>query len=110
MYDEFQFDANYDQLPDNLPRDGWQTKDWDCALSIFRVLKDGRVLRAGSKLTNDADAFYFSDRLTGYYCLYTDKNEITLVINNGFVAELLTGECITDMEVDLNWQPFFPEH
>ncbi|GAA6154490.1 hypothetical protein NBRC116587_39130 [Pseudoteredinibacter isoporae] len=43
MYDEFQFDPTFDQLPDNLPKDGWQTKDLERTLSLFRVFPGGRV-------------------------------------------------------------------
>lgn len=107
MFDEFQFYDGFDMLPDDLPKDGWQTKDLDCSLSTFRVLADGRVLRQGSRLTNDENTFYFSDRLSGDIGIYNGESDLTLIINNGFVIEIILGNR-NGPELDLNWQPFEP--
>lgn len=110
MYDELYFDADFDQLPDHLSRDGWQTKDLDRALSHFRVLQDGRILRKGSKAKNNPDTFYFLDRLNGYFFLYGDKHTFTLSVDQGVVIKLILGDCTETMGNDMNWQPFTPNY
>lgn len=107
MFDEFHFDDGFDLLPDRLPKVGWQSKDLECTLSTFRVRKDGRILRKGSRLTQDEDTFYFSDQLSGRFGLYNGEDDLTLVVLNGFVVEIILGSS-NDSGLDLNWQPFKP--
>ncbi|GAA6154493.1 hypothetical protein NBRC116587_39160 [Pseudoteredinibacter isoporae] len=62
-------------------------------------------MRKGSRLTNDENAFYFSDLLSGNFGLYQKDYELTLVVQNGFVTKVAPGHNDT-LEIDLNWQPF----
>jgi hypothetical protein len=91
MFDTVNFSSKFRDFPEGLPRNGWQTKDLDCALDEFWVNSAGRVARKSFS----QDQYFFSDTACFTAQIYQDVDgrwvELELVVTTGEV--LLVKEC-----------------
>ncbi len=96
LFDELAFEEDNPLLPNDWPLEGWQTKDLDCGMDRYVILKNGRVIRKARKIERSKSAskphtFYFSDRLTETVNAYHDNYEFSMRIVDGFVMDLVPG-------------------
>jgi hypothetical protein len=88
MNDTFEFSADFDLFPEDLPRKDWQTKSLDCAMADYWVASDGLVARR--QFLSDG---YFASNTASFtaYLFHFRKGvrlDLKVVVARGRILEL----------------------